>query len=458
MILSGMKRLRLPFALLFFILYLSTGEAPHTAPALTWARAYGGKGDEEARAIQPTFDGGYIVAGSTLPPGADTEDLWLIRLDPSGNILWQKAYGGKGGEEAESIQQTTYGGFLVSGFTSSFGAGSLDAWVLTLDAKGNIIRQRAYGGKEAEVAHSIVQTSDGDFLVAGSTSSFGAGSFDAWALKLDEQGKTLRQFTLGGTRWDDASSIRPTPDGGYVMAGLTESSGAGSTDVWLLKLNSKGMLEWQKTYGGSQADWANAIQPLPDGGFILAGSTRSFGSGSEDLWLIRLDPSGNILWQKAYGGRESDGAYSIHLTADGGFITAGETRSFGAGSLDAWVLKLDASGNLLWQKTYGGSASDWAYSIQPTFDGGYIVAGSTRSFGSGSLDAWILKLDENGNIANCSPRDLSAPSTAEFINTSATPVDTSFTPLESTAKITHTTAISSPSTAVVQTQCKISSP
>jgi type II secretory pathway pseudopilin PulG len=208
------------------------------------------------------------------------------------------------------------------------------------------------------------------------------------------------QKTYGGSGYDSASSIQQTKDGGYIFAGWTESSGAGGKDVYIIKLDKNGNKVWEKTYGGSGDDSASSIQQTSDGGYIVAGWTRSFGAGGSDIYIIKLDGNGNSVWERTYGGIKDDEAYSIQQTTDGGYIFAGWTESLGAGGRDVYIIKLDENGNKIWEKTFGGSDWDTAYSIQQTTDGGYIVAGRTDSFGEGYWDVYIIKLDKFGNAKN----------------------------------------------------------
>jgi hypothetical protein len=254
--------------------------------------------------------------------------------------------------------------------------------------------------------------------------------------------------TYGGASDDRANSIQPTSDGGYIVAGWTISFGAGGADVWVLKLDGSGNVTWQKTYGGAGTDWATSIQQTSDGGYIVAGVTGSFGAGSGDVWVLKLDGSGNVTWQKTYGGGSTDYAYSIQQTSDGGYIVAGLTDSFGAGSADVWVLKLDGSGNVTWQKTYGGGSTDYAYSIQQTSDGGYIVAGLTDSFGAGSYDFWVLKLDGSGEIPGCGPMGTSAATVA---NTAVSGSNTG-AGISNTAATVANTSVAGANTAVTPAQ------
>jgi hypothetical protein len=383
-----------------------------------------GTNDDWANAIAPTPDGGYVVAGLTGSFGAGGYDLWVLRLDGWGNVVWQKTYGGTNGDWANAIAPTSDGGYVVAGATRSFGAGYANFWVLKLDGWGNVVWQKTYGGTGWDEAFAIVPTSDGGYVVAGSTSSFGAGGSDVWVLKLDGQGNVQWQKSYGGAWLDGARAIVPTSDGGYVVAGWTNSFGAGGYDLWVLKLDGWGNVVWQKTYGGTYGDWAHAIAPTSDGGYVVAVATRSFGAGYWDVWVLKLDGLGNVVWQKTYGGTNDDWANAIIPTSDGGYVVAGLTGSFGAGLTDAWVLKLDSSGNVVWQKTYGGTNDDWANAIIPTSDGGYVVAGLTGSFGAGGSDVWVLKLEVDGTVRGCPP-GLVRDSTASVGSTSVSPGSTS---------------------------------
>ncbi len=403
------------------------------------ADTYGGTGYDYAWAIQQTADGGYIVAGGTESFGAGNGDFWVLNLDASGNISWQKTYGGTAYDDVYAVQQTSDGGYIVAGGTESFGAGDSDMWVLKLDASGNISWQKTYGGTAYEEAYAVRQTSDGGYIVAGQTYSFGAGDSDMWVLKLDALGNVSWQHTYGGTSYDDAYAVQQTSDGGYIVAGDTESFGAGDSDMWVLKLDASGNISWQKTYGGTAYDETNAIQQTSDGGYIVAGGTESFGAGNGDFWVLKLDASGNISWQRTYGGIGYDNSFGARQTSDGGYIVAGDTESFGAGASDMWVLKLDASGNVSWQHTYGGIDSEFASDVRLASNGGVIVVGQTYSFGAGDSDSWVLKLDGTGNINECS-----AIGTSNVI-----PTGTNATVFAPTPEVASTSVASQDSSATV---------
>jgi uncharacterized delta-60 repeat protein len=428
------------------------------AGCIPWVKTYYGGGMADyATAMKLTADGGYIVAGHTSSFGAGFYDIWILKLHSSGGVIWQKSYGGGQGDYAYSIQQTADGGYIVAGSTESFGVGKEDAWVLKLDSNGNVgpgypgTWQKTYGGSQYDNAISIQQTADGGYIVAGSTYSFGVGDSDFWVLKLNSMGGVVWQKTYGvGVYENYARSIQQTADGGFILAG----DGAG--EIWILKLDSNGNVgptypgTWQKTYGGSYSSEVRSIQQTPDGSYIIAGATYfPSGVGIWDAWILKLDSNGNVgptypgTWQKTYGGIDIDVLHSIQRTADGGYIVAGSTSSFGAGASDAWVFKINSIGNVVWQKAYGASSADDVYSIQQTADGGYIVAGSTYSFGG--IGAWVLKLDVSSGIGGCYIQGISTLITKD---TADTGLDTNITGVTSTGS-ENPTSITSQNTSVV---------
>ena len=426
-----------------FFLFLSV----HSAHA-QWAASYGGTGMDLASSIQQTADGGYIVAGGTRSFGEGNYDVWVIKLDSNGAITWQKTYGGTDYDHANSIQQTEDGGYIVAGETTSFGTGERDVWVLKLGSNGAITWQKTYGGVEDDTVTSIQQTQDKGYVVAGYTYSFGTGEWDAWVMKLDTAGEITWQKTYGDANNDYAYSIRQTADGGYIVAGETKSFGAGGYDGWILKLDGDGNVTWQKTYGAVGLQEAYAIQQTQDNGYIVAGGAYTSGTDSTDVWVMKLDSSGTITWQKTYGGVGYDYAFSIQQTQDGGYIVGGETYSFGPGNYSIWLIKLDASGAITWQKIYGAAAYQQTRSAQQTQDGGYIVAGWHQVSNASNGDAFILKLDNSGSTGSCPFEGVStavvadttvtaADSTVVPTNTPVTGVDTTVTVRDSSASSTQ---------------------
>jgi hypothetical protein len=359
-----------------------------------FVRAYGRPGHNDAYSVQRTSDGGYIVAGSTFYLGGGGNNILLIKIDTNGDVQWAKTYGGTGAELAHSVQQTSDGGYILAGTTIIGGSGN-EALLIKTDAYGNVQWAKTYGGINADFAYSVQQTSDGGYIVAGTTYSFGVGG-DILLIKTDANGNVIWAKTYGGTGYDEAYSVQQTSGGGYIVAGTTNSFGAGGFDVFLIKTDAFGNVQWAKTYGEAGNDAANSVRQTSDGGYIVAGGTHSFSAGWGDIFLIKTNASGNLQWAKTYGGTSEDWASSVQQTSDGGYIVAGYTASFGAGGGDVFLVKIDTFGNLQWVKTYGGTGSDQARSVQQTSDGGYIVAGWTGS------NVFLIKTDANGDIGSCS--------------------------------------------------------
>ena len=289
--------------------------------------------------------------------------------------------------------------------------------------------------------------------MAGATNSFGVGSYDILLIKADANGNIIWSKTYGGTNYEDAYFVQQTSDGGYIVAGVTNSFGAGGHDIFLIKTDASGNLQWAKTYGGTNYDYAYSVQQTSDGGYIVAGLTTSFGASGYDIFLIKTDGNGNIIWAKTYMGIYEDGAYYVQQTSDGGYILTGYTSSFGAGDYGIFLIKTDANGNIIWTKTYGGTGDEQAYSVKQTSDGGYIVAGRTRSFGAGSWDVFLVKTDANGNIGSCSIVQDASPTETTPSPTVATPSPSVISPSPTVNSVSPT--ITSP-TLTVYEPCPLS--
>ena len=364
-----------------------------------WSRTHGGVFFDWAFSVVQTFDGGYVITGDTDSFGAGYKDFWLVKTDPIGNQLWKQTYGGKDWDLAFSVIETSDGGYALAGYTSSFGAGDEDFWLVKTDAFGNLQWSITYGGIGTDVACSVIETSDGGYALAGYTDSFDAGNYDVWLVKTDANGNEQWNYTYGGAGTDGTILIIHLPyvevvqtdDGGYAFATLTYSFGTELSDFWLVKTNSTGNMQWNYTYGGWAQDWAFSVVQTRDGGYAIAGVTGSFGAGGGDFWLVKTDANGNEQWNYTYGGTDEDRAHRVIETSDGGYALAGYTYSFGAGYTDFWLVKTDAAGNMQWNRIYGGADFDRAWSVVETSDGGYVIAGATRSFGAGGSDFWLVK-------------------------------------------------------------------
>ncbi|MFZ8804371.1 MAG: hypothetical protein ACO2PO_15495, partial [Candidatus Calescibacterium sp.] len=413
-----------------------------SAGNVQWTKTIGGSSLDEAYSIIQRSDGGYAVAGRTLSFGAGGQDFYVVKLAPDGTLgchdsfqnpitnsggtdsfqtpsssnvipssssvspvsyslattdialcipTFAERIGGSNDEAAYSIIQSSDGGYVVAGKTQSFGAGDYDMYVVKLNSYGSAQWTKTIGGSLSDEARSIIQSSDGGFVVAGWTQSFGAGGYDMYIVKIDGSGDVEWTKTIGGTGNDYAYSIIQDLDGNYVVVGWSSSFGAGNNDIYVVKLDSAGNVLWTKTIGGSFNDVALSIIQSSDGGYVVAGYTRSFGAGNDDIYVVKIDSSGNVLWTKTIGGNLNEQAFSIIQSSDGGYIIVGRTQSFGAGGYDVYVVKIDSSGNVLWTKTIGGGSNDEARSIIQSSDGGFVIAGHTQNFGAGLYDIYVMK-------------------------------------------------------------------
>jgi hypothetical protein len=303
---------------------------------------------------------------------------------------WNKTFGGSKADYLYSVQQISDGSYILTGYTASYGAGSFDGWLIKVGSFGNELWNKTYGGVEVDYLYSLQQTSDGGYILAGSTNSYGADNHDFWLLKTDSNGAEQWNRTFGSDGDEGAFWVEQTSDGGYILTGYTYS--LVSYDAWLIKTNATGFEEWNQTFGGNSWDDAYSGKQISDGGYVLAGYTSSYGKDYVDAWLIKTNATGFEEWNQTFGGNSWDDANSIQQASDGGYILAGQTWSYGIGEDDLWLIKTDVYGNELWNQTFGGNNRDWATSIQQTSDGGYILTGFTWSYGVSPYDGWLIKV------------------------------------------------------------------
>ncbi|MDY6794633.1 MAG: protein kinase [Actinomycetota bacterium] len=363
---------------------------------ITFQKVFGGKLDDAFMSVGETADGGYILGGKALSSDSGKSDALVVKTDAQGNLVWDSACGGEKDDAATSVQQTSDGGYAVAVFTPPSSGGENDARMIKVDSRGSQFWDRTYGGEVAYLSNSVQQTSGGGYILAGYTESSDKAG-DGFLIKTDVDGEELWRQDYGGENTDRFSTAVQTSDGGYAMAGYTQSSDSDMRDAWLVKTDSEGTQLWSHTYGGTKSDLASSLQQTSDGGYILAGYTDSMGEG-RDAWIVKTDDDGNELWSRNYGGPESDSAKSVVQTSDGGYALAGQSDSYGEGG-DGWLVKTDGDGEYMWSEVYGGDYEDGFNSLRQTPDGGYILAGYTVSFGSGMRDAWLLKTDGEGITA-----------------------------------------------------------
>ena len=371
------------------------------APDTLWTRTYGTSGMEIGTAIDQTSDNGYIIGGSQDLMMTDTMDAWIIRTDNQGDTLWTKVYGDSVlYEVCQYIEQTSDNGYIALVSTAVLDTNWVyyfkDIILMKFDPFGDTVWTRTYGGDSAEFGRSAQQTTDGGYIIAGYTESYGSGSSDIWLIKTSSNGDTLWTKTYGGSGCDRAGAVQQTTDQGYIIAGSRDAYGPDSSEIYLIKTDTQGETLWTKTYGGVSWDDAYCVQQTSDGGYIIGADTYSFGAGSwdSDIWLIKTDSTGDTLWTKIFSpGTQADHCRSLIQTHDFGYLLVGQTFSLGALEGDVWIIKTDSLGDTLWTRLYGGAEQDGASCVQQCSDSTYIIAGYTRSFGAGAFDAWFLKME-----------------------------------------------------------------
>jgi hypothetical protein len=407
------------FTLLFF--YLVIGHCLFSQPSLSWQKALGGSAEDKGRFVQQTSDGGFVVTGWSQSNNGNVSgqhgnsgDFWVAKLDGAGNLQWQKCLGGTGIDRAECIRQTSDGGFIVIGTTNTLNDGdvsgmhifnsSTDVWVAKLSSTGSIEWQRCYGGYDTDAGYSVFQTADGGYIIGANTRSTDGDipspptTFESmWVFKISATGIILWQ-TFFGTVY--APMLAPTADGGFVAMGISSgiipggqvTCSIGGYDLLLVKFSSTGVVEWQKCLGGTVNEDAGSVQQTTDGGYIIAGSTGSQNGdvsgnhGNADAWVVKVNSTGTVQWQRCLGGTGYEYGFCARQTSDGGYVVAaelasadGDASSFNGGY---WIVKLDAAGVITWQKNIGypglllgDERPRW---IEQTIDGGYILNGTTR--------------------------------------------------------------------------------
>ncbi len=354
--------------------------------------SYGGADSDEAYSLISTQDGGYALVGLTKSYGEGEADFWLIKTDNQGVVQWNQTYGGPSFDVAYSVIQTEDYGFALAGRTSSYGSGYNDFWLVKTDTKGKAQWNRTYGGENSDELRSAIHTQDGGFVLVGYTESYGAGGWDFWLLKTDVNGIIQWNQTYGGSANEWAQSVTQTPDLGYIITGfkLVQSDSTTNYDIWVVKTDPFGIAQWNYTYGGSADDQAHSIIQTQDNGLAIVGYTSSFGAGKADMWLLKTDANGIIQWNQTYGGSSDDVAYNIIQNQDDTFTLIGYTFSYGMGENDMWLVTTDYNGEVQSNQTYGGPRYDEAYSLIEINAGSYAIVGYTTSFGEGKSDMWLV--------------------------------------------------------------------
>ena len=425
---------------------------------LIWQKCYGGTGNDSARSVSNTADGGFYVAGVTYSndgnvtgnhnPTGNFSDVWIIKVDATGNLVWQKTFGGVNADQANSIATTTDGGAVICGWTNSSdgdasglhgsAGGAADFWVIKLDNTGALQWQKTLGGTKNDYGQSVKQTADGGYIVAGTTYSNDGdvtGNHDAsgatadfWVVKLDNTGAITWQKTLGGTLQEEGYSITQTTDLGYMVAGVafshdgnvsrTFNTSGTDAETWFVKLDASGTFVWQSAVGGSNADGAYSVVQAKDGSYAAAGYTNSkdqnvsgnhdASGNTSDEWIVDVNSTGSMTWQNCYGGSLNDVGHSIKQMTTGHFFVTGNVFSvngnvtnghdLSGSTQDLWTYELNSAGYLQWENSFGGSANDGGYDATETADSNFVEVGHTSSNDGnvtgnhGGYDFWIIKV------------------------------------------------------------------
>lgn len=376
-----------------------------TRAQITFAEAIGGPSTDQALSAEQTFDGGYIAVGWTKSYGAGDWDIYLVKTDLNGAIEWTKTYGGPGEEVDCFVHQCSDSGYIITARTNSFGVSAADVYLIKTNIDGAMQWTTSVGGSAWDEGHSVIQTSDGNLVHTGFTNSFGAGSSDIYLIKTDILGNTLWNKAYGGTSVDHGHLVAPALDGGYLVVGETMSYGAGNYDFLLTKTDTAGNIVWTHTYGGTGDDSGWGICATSDSCYILTGITNSFGEGGKDVLLIKVDISGNIIWSKTYGNVGDDEGFFVQQTNDGGYVVTGESMQVNSDSADVLLFKINANGIPLWTAAFGGAGDDGCQTVQTTQDHGFFLAGYTNSMGAGDWDFYLIKTDSAGRVNGCNLAD-----------------------------------------------------
>ena len=380
-----MKKFLLYTTLLTLYPLLLIAQVPDTV----WTQTYGGAQEDAAYSVQQTNDGGYIIAGHTWSYGAGDSDVWLVKTNASGDTLWTRTFGGSGLDEAHAVQQTNDGGYIIVGSTFSFASGC-QVYLIKTDANGDTAWTKTYGGEFDDDGWSVQQTSDQGYIITGKKATT---YYDyVYVIKTNVSGDTLWTKTYGEMPECCGRAIQQTPDGGFIIAGYIADPCGDYYNIYLIKTGSLGDTIWSKNFGYWNTDQvAYSIRQTADYGYIIAGYTETQGS-SNDVYLVKTNGVGDTVWTRTYGGELDDEGWSVQQTADQGYIITGSSCPTPITLKDVYVIRTDINGDTLWTKTYGGPDDDWGSAIQCTQDSGYIIVGTTKSFGAGDNDIWLLKI------------------------------------------------------------------
>lgn len=353
-------------------------------------KSYGGAADDLGKAVLEYNNGDLYIAGSTQSFGVGQKDVYIIKTDDKGNKIWSRTFGGAANDEANEIFVMQDGNLLILGTTASYGAGGNDVYLIKIDTSGALLWQKFFGGPAGESGEDIVQTSDGNYMITGVTSGFGSGLRDVYVLKVNSSGTLIWSKTFGGAADDGGSSLCNADTGDVMLFNFTDNYGALNRDLYVIRINSVGDSLGSWRYGGAEYEEAQSIERTNDGNFILFGHTASFGHIEHNTYAVKISGTGTVIWQNNYGGSMHDGGEHGKQCNEGGYIFAGRSVSFANNFEQMYLIKTDESGNMQWQKDLGGTDDDAAYNIMETNEA-YFLVGNTRSVTNGNNDVFLIK-------------------------------------------------------------------
>ncbi len=365
-------------------------------PQINFEILYGGSSDERGTVVELTSDGGYVIGGSTNSFGSGDLDFYLIKINNTGDLEWSRTYSTYNDERIHGVKQAQNGDYYISGWMKG-GFGWYDILVMKIDSDGNQIWVNNFGGYNPDEPRGLSITEDGGVIVSGYVASFGFGAKDIQLIKLDSNGSTEWARTFGTIYQDHNSHNIIGSDGNYIFSGMTDFTGYLNWNPTLIKTDPLGNIIWAKRFPGSVEDWARSLTELSTGGYVIVGNSKTYGAGQNDIYIIKTDTSGNVLWAKAIGGYQEDVGYAVTETSDSNIAVAGYTNSFGFGGYDAFLLKIGLDGNLQWFHNFGGLSDEYAFDMKKANDDGFILTGRRYSDSFGASDVYLIKTDAQGN-------------------------------------------------------------
>ncbi|MFH2143491.1 MAG: T9SS type A sorting domain-containing protein [Bacteroidota bacterium] len=372
----------------------------YSQPDTLWTRTFGGDESDYGECVQQTRDNGFIIAGHTKSFGDYFGDALLIKYDSEGNLTWYKTYGGDREDRISSIKETYDNGYIISGKTASFRTVWSNGWLLKTNQYGDTLWTRTYGGSKSNNFNCIITNQDSGYTTIGSTNSFGLGEWDIWVVRFDSTGGMMWENTYGGKQSEYGLFIEKTSDNGYILCGNTNSFNSQNVDIIVIKINGFGEQVWKYQDGGDGFDGCSSIIQCYDDSYVLIGYTQENVGENSNLWILKLDSLGNLIWDKTLGGDYGDYGKLIQQTYDGGYIIIGTADSNPINNHSKlWILKIDSLGNILWEKIFNKGTNDDGNYVQVIHDKGYIVLGGTLTF-MGNSDIWLMRFSpDTGNVS-----------------------------------------------------------